>query len=813
MRALAREHAKRCAIPYNRSVAHLVRCLRRPLLLGLALGALGLLGRVQPARAQVEAEFKDEFDSAASAPAKATPAPAKAAPAPTTAPVAQPAPAPSPSQALVVDAEKPSAKAEAADEAEAAPESREAQLSRVQNTWLGPSGGLHVVDAGSGAPGTLRLQLGVDFFSSHNFLLPQDSNSYSGGTFSLSWTLNDYLELFASVANHANFNDKEQPRLLQVLGDTSLGLKGFDAVLPWLTLGGDFRFVVLNTVGDIGPVLDALSFGLRGNATADLRQLHDPVPLIGRLSLDYFFDNSASLIADVESQRYAALGPDRRPRAEEDRNLIRRVERFALGINRADAFTFALGVEAPLRAATDFFIHPLLEWTLSIPVNRQGYSCLLVPTNGRRGSDDGCLKIVGLAAMPSTLTFGARVFPPVRGLSFALALDLGLSGTSRFVRELAPNKPYDVLIALGYAIDPRERPEKVREVEVVRELPKPPPPKPRVEGLAVDAGTGGPVAGATIRYPGLELTAQQADAQGRFVSYELEPGEARFELSHPDYELRVCSLQLPKPEPAASAPPARTAPATPAAAPPAASAQPASGQPVRANPASRVAAPPMVPLRCELTAKPRAGSVRGTVLSETGQPIAGAHVDLIGPSSQSLETDGQGQFVVVSLAIGSYGARAEANGYLIRLVSFEVAPGATATPEIALVQKPKQAQVELTKQEVRIHKQIFFNTNSAQISDKSHGLLSEIADVLLRNPQVKSVEIQGHTDSTGAPEANQQLSQQRADAVREWLIGAGVDAGRLSAKGYGDTRPLVPNLTERHRAANRRVQFIIKAQD
>jgi len=219
-----------------------------------------------------------------------------------------------------------------------------------------------------------------------------------------------------------------------------------------------------------------------------------------------------------------------------------------------------------------------------------------------------------------------------------------------------------------------------------------------------------------------------------------------------------------------------------------------------------------VPLRCELTAKPRTGSVRGTVDTEAGKSVGGAHIDLIGPSNQSLTTDAQGQFVVVSLAVGSYTARVEADGYLIRLVSFDVEPGKIATPQVTLLAKPKQAQVELTKQEVRIRKQIFFKTNSAEISEKSNALLSEIADVLLRNPQVKLVEIQGHTDSKGSPDTNQQLSQNRADAVRTWLIGAGVEAGRLSSKGYGDTRPLVPNLTDWHRAQNRRVQFIIKEQ-
>jgi outer membrane protein OmpA-like peptidoglycan-associated protein len=220
----------------------------------------------------------------------------------------------------------------------------------------------------------------------------------------------------------------------------------------------------------------------------------------------------------------------------------------------------------------------------------------------------------------------------------------------------------------------------------------------------------------------------------------------------------------------------------------------------------------LVALRCELTAKPRLGSVRGLVLGENGQTVPSARVQLAGPSGQELMTNAQGQFSAAGLATGSYSARVEADGYLIRLQAFEVEPDQIATPEVALVPKPKQAQVELTKQEVRIRKEIFFKTNSAEISEKSTGLLGEIADVLLRNPHVKLVEIQGHTDNTGTPEGNLQLSGERAEAVRQALIATGVDATRLTAKGYGDSRPLVPNLTERHRARNRRVQFIIKDQ-
>jgi outer membrane protein OmpA-like peptidoglycan-associated protein len=87
--------------------------------------------------------------------------------------------------------------------------------------------------------------------------------------------------------------------------------------------------------------------------------------------------------------------------------------------------------------------------------------------------------------------------------------------------------------------------------------------------------------------------------------------------------------------------------------------------------------------------------------------------------------------------------------------------------------------------------------------------LLEVADALLRNPNLELVEIQGHTDSSGDPALNMRLSQRRAEAVQRWLIQHGVESTRLMAKGYGPTRPVVPNITQQNRARNRRVQFRI----
>jgi outer membrane protein OmpA-like peptidoglycan-associated protein len=91
--------------------------------------------------------------------------------------------------------------------------------------------------------------------------------------------------------------------------------------------------------------------------------------------------------------------------------------------------------------------------------------------------------------------------------------------------------------------------------------------------------------------------------------------------------------------------------------------------------------------------------------------------------------------------------------------------------------------------------------------------LTEIADTVIRNPQLKRIEVQGHTDNSGTPEHNKVLSEQRAEAVRAWLVQHGAPADRLVARGYGQEKPLVPNVTAGNRSKNRRVQFIILDKD
>jgi len=102
---------------------------------------------------------------------------------------------------------------------------------------------------------------------------------------------------------------------------------------------------------------------------------------------------------------------------------------------------------------------------------------------------------------------------------------------------------------------------------------------------------------------------------------------------------------------------------------------------------------------------------------------------------------------------------------------------------------------------------IFFEIDRYTLLPASFKALDETARLLKDNAQLHLL-IEGHTDSTGLPVANQLLSQRRADAVRNYLIQQGIDEKRLFAKGYGSTKPIADNNTPQGRSRNRRVELI-----
>lgn len=116
--------------------------------------------------------------------------------------------------------------------------------------------------------------------------------------------------------------------------------------------------------------------------------------------------------------------------------------------------------------------------------------------------------------------------------------------------------------------------------------------------------------------------------------------------------------------------------------------------------------------------------------------------------------------------------------------------------------------VELGPGDAVVLQNIQFEFNSAALTADSQSGIDMLVAFLNRNPQLK-VELAGHTDDVGNASYNLKLSSERAEVVRKALIDNGIDETRLTAKGYGATKPIVPNDSDEHRAMNRRTEMIV----
>jgi outer membrane protein OmpA-like peptidoglycan-associated protein len=102
-----------------------------------------------------------------------------------------------------------------------------------------------------------------------------------------------------------------------------------------------------------------------------------------------------------------------------------------------------------------------------------------------------------------------------------------------------------------------------------------------------------------------------------------------------------------------------------------------------------------------------------------------------------------------------------------------------------------------------------FEFNSAKLLPEARPALDKAVQILKDNPAMR-VRIEGYTDSVGSDSYNMKLSQERADAVRVYLIEhADIDPQRIQAKGFGETNPVASNDTDEGRAENRRIEFVV----
>jgi OmpA-OmpF porin, OOP family len=145
-----------------------------------------------------------------------------------------------------------------------------------------------------------------------------------------------------------------------------------------------------------------------------------------------------------------------------------------------------------------------------------------------------------------------------------------------------------------------------------------------------------------------------------------------------------------------------------------------------------------------------------------------------------------------------YQITADAEGYIPRtvIVDPKEAVNGVITRDILLTSKG--GTIVLTH--------LIFEQGKAVINPKSFTELDEVAAMLKENPKME-IQLEGHTDNKGNPEANMKLSQSRVDAVKKYLVGKGLKKDRVKTKAFGGSKPIATENTEEARAKNRRVEM------
>jgi outer membrane protein OmpA-like peptidoglycan-associated protein len=658
-----------------------------------------------------------------------------------------------------------------------------------QNTLTGGAGLLRTQHAQTNAPGQFRLSFVGDWFSAgflctSSFPCPDpnggapitsDTMSHVGGTLALGVSIAKLgpgiLDGSAAIVTYANSDGANRPGLLQVLGDTVLGVRYVAPVGDVLHLGVDTDLWLINGSGSVGLDGSATSARFAGLATADLRGLSSPVPVRFSANIAYFLDNTGDVVASTESAR---------------NQPVTRIERYGLGVNRVDHVDFLIGAEALL---ADGRARPFVESRIIAANNRQGYVC--TPTNV---GFDNCLK--NDTVVPAVLTLGGRFFPWKREFSLLAALDIGLSGTSNFIEEVQPVPPWTLFLGLGWAADSWDRPVQ----KVVEKTPEVAPRTVHVVGFVHEKDKNDPVSGAILAYRNRpELSRLASGPDGKFAD-DLPHGTYAYEIKADGFKPSTCEFRTQAPV---------LAPSQPGGAKPAA--QPAATDAAKPS-APGARAPSQVEIDCSMEALPRLGTVIGRLRdAESSQPLSGTQVVLTDAQRKEVRatSDASGAVRFENVAPGTATMSILADGYLALVTPEEVKARQENTVELLLQRKPSRPEVKVTSKEITIRDQIQFALDSAIILPQSFGILTEVADTLIRHGEIKRIEVQGHTDNSGTPDHNQTLSEDRAQAVRSWLAAHGVPLERLLARGYGQSRPLAPNVTATNRAQNRRVQFII----
>jgi outer membrane protein OmpA-like peptidoglycan-associated protein len=200
--------------------------------------------------------------------------------------------------------------------------------------------------------------------------------------------------------------------------------------------------------------------------------------------------------------------------------------------------------------------------------------------------------------------------------------------------------------------------------------------------------------------------------------------------------------------------------------------------------------------------------VRGSVLnSKDSSPVVAKleviDMDINQVVATTISDRSDGYYSVKLKEKKDYGIEITAQGYLVFLDILEVEEDSESNDFFRnFLLKPIEVGEKI------ILKNIFFEFSKAVLTSDSYIELGSVLKLMSTNPGLR-IEISGHSDNVGSYAFNQKLSEQRAKAVVDYLVGLGIDSARLEYTGYASSQPVATNDTEEGRAKNRRVEFMI----
>jgi OmpA-OmpF porin, OOP family len=631
----------------------------------------------------------------------------------------------------------------AAAEVAPVPEKRRSHH-RLAPSLTGESGLLRVASAESAPARSIRLGLGIDFFSAGGMFREDDSQSRVGGMLAISVAPIEHLELWLNTRAQSSRSSLTRPELLQSLGDISLGLKGsYNIGGGAFTAGADAQITLLTGVGTQSFDFGASQFQIRALGTADLSRTSLDVPVQMHLNFGGIIDASKNLVEDVLSD----------------------AERFAHGSSEFDRLLFGFAIEVPVK-----YVTPYLEYTTEIPL---GY--LATPGIVLIGADRSALRTAQTAqeeslattlarpplqrVMPQRLTPGVRV-TAVPDLTLDFAIEIGL--TPDHGPGVVSVPPYNVIFLFSYALDPfAERGSSGPPIAVPVLVPEPTEPEPAsglVTGVVMNSADGKAIEDVVVTFDRAPPVATANN--GRFLSHEIEPGPVKITAKKEGFEPTTADLEV------------------------------AVGQTQE--------------LKLTMVPAIKNGTVRGKVTDAQGRGVANATVEVRGAGEGRATTDASGAF---THEVGEGGSVlvVDAAGFYRTGKKVEVEKGKAMDVEIRLKPRSDPPIAEVAGGQIRLKKKIGFTKDNA-LTPQSQEILDAVADLMWARPELK-VKVEAHTDNSASEADSARKTQAQAEAVTGYLASQGIESARMTPVGVGSDRPIAPNMTQRGRDQNKRIEL------